>query len=77
MIESKIKIKNEMSTNVADILIEALPYIRRFAGMTIVVKYGGNAMVDEGNLILGHSVDVLKELGCLATHNDQFVGQIG
>ena len=36
-----------MNPNVADILIEALPYIRRFYGMTIVVKYGGNAMVDE------------------------------
>ncbi|MBF0210709.1 MAG: acetylglutamate kinase [Desulfamplus sp.] len=33
--------------NVADILIEALPYIRKFAGKTIVVKYGGHAMVDE------------------------------
>lgn len=33
--------------NVADILIEALPYIRRFSGKTIVVKYGGHAMVDE------------------------------
>ena len=36
-----------MNPNVADILIEALPYIRRFHGMTIVVKYGGHAMVDE------------------------------
>lgn len=34
-------------TSVADILIEALPYIRSFAGMTVVVKYGGHAMVDE------------------------------
>ncbi|MBW1891633.1 MAG: acetylglutamate kinase [Deltaproteobacteria bacterium] len=33
--------------SVADILIEALPYIRRFSGMTVVVKYGGHAMVDE------------------------------
>lgn len=32
--------------HVAAILIEALPYIRRFAGMTIVIKYGGHAMVD-------------------------------
>ncbi len=32
----------------ADILIEALPYIRRFTGKTIVIKYGGHAMVDEG-----------------------------
>jgi acetylglutamate kinase len=36
-----------MSSNVADILIEALPYIRKFNGMTIVIKYGGHAMVDE------------------------------
>ena len=36
-----------MTTSVADILIEALPYIRRFYGETIVIKYGGHAMVDE------------------------------
>jgi acetylglutamate kinase len=36
-----------MTKNVADILVEALPYMRRFYGETIVVKYGGNAMVDE------------------------------
>jgi acetylglutamate kinase len=36
-----------MTPNVADILIEALPYIRRFHGMTVVIKYGGHAMVDE------------------------------
>jgi acetylglutamate kinase len=35
-----------MRPEVADILIEALPYIRRFAGMTLVIKYGGHAMVD-------------------------------
>ncbi len=33
--------------SVADILIEALPYIQQFAGMTVVIKYGGHAMVDE------------------------------
>ncbi|MDP1970374.1 MAG: acetylglutamate kinase [Methylobacter sp.] len=32
---------------IADVLIEALPYIKRFKGKTIVVKFGGNAMVDE------------------------------
>ena len=31
----------------AGVLAEALPYIRRFHGKTIVVKYGGNAMTDE------------------------------
>jgi acetylglutamate kinase len=30
----------------AEVLIEALPYIRRFWGSTVVVKFGGNAMVD-------------------------------
>ena len=34
-------------TEIANILIEALPYIRQFFGMTIVIKYGGHAMVDE------------------------------
>ncbi|HEY5762148.1 MAG TPA: acetylglutamate kinase [Rhodocyclaceae bacterium] len=33
--------------DIAAILAEALPYIRRFHGKTLVVKYGGNAMTDE------------------------------
>lgn len=33
--------------NIANVLNEALPYIQRFAGKTIVVKFGGNAMIDE------------------------------
>ena len=32
--------------NVAQVLTEALPYIQRFTGKTVVVKFGGNAMVD-------------------------------
>lgn len=35
------------ASNKAKILIEALPYIQRFTGKTVVIKYGGNAMVDE------------------------------
>ena len=31
----------------ARILTEALPYIRQYQGKTIVIKYGGNAMVDD------------------------------
>ena len=34
-------------TDRAEVLIEALPYIRRFNNATIVVKYGGHAMVDD------------------------------
>ena len=32
--------------NIAQVLTEALPYIQRFSGKTIVIKYGGNAMID-------------------------------
>jgi acetylglutamate kinase len=34
-------------SDIANILIEALPYIQRFHGTTVVIKYGGNAMVDD------------------------------
>jgi acetylglutamate kinase len=37
----------QAATQVAHVLTESLPYIRRFAGKTIVVKYGGNAMESE------------------------------
>lgn len=37
----------ETTQQVAQILIEALPYIQRFHGKTIVIKYGGNAMIDD------------------------------
>ena len=33
--------------NIARVLTEALPYIQKFTGRTVVVKYGGNAMVDD------------------------------
>lgn len=32
---------------VAEIIVEALPYIQKFHGKTIVIKYGGNAMIDK------------------------------
>ena len=39
--------ENESAAQIAHVLIEALPYIRRFKGKTLVVKYGGNAMTDD------------------------------
>ncbi len=42
----------------AEVLIEALPYMRRFAGKTIVIKYGGSAMSDAG-LRASFAVDVV------------------
>ena len=44
--------------NIANVLTEALPYIRRFQGKTIVIKYGGNAMVDE-SLKQGFARDIV------------------
>jgi len=44
--------------NIARVLTEALPYIRRFAGKTIVVKYGGNAMKDD-NMIASFARDIV------------------
>jgi acetylglutamate kinase len=40
-------IEHRTAYQIADVLIEALPYIQRFKGKTVVVKFGGNAMVDE------------------------------
>ena len=38
---------NKKSSYIAEVLTEALPYIKRFRGKSIVIKYGGNAMSDE------------------------------
>ena len=37
----------EEAENTAKVISRALPYIQRFAGKTVVIKYGGNAMVDD------------------------------
>jgi acetylglutamate kinase len=38
---------NKKPSYIAEVLTEALPYIKRFRGKSIVIKYGGNAMSDE------------------------------
>lgn len=40
-------LSRESAMNIAQVLTESLPYIQRFTGKTIVIKYGGNAMIDE------------------------------
>lgn len=48
----------------AKILIEALPYIQRFSGKTLVVKYGGNAMTDpELESSFARDIVLLKTVG--------------
>jgi acetylglutamate kinase len=48
----------------ANVLAEALPYIRRFHGKTVVIKYGGNAMTEEHlQRSFAHDVVLLKLVG--------------
>ncbi|WP_020396293.1 acetylglutamate kinase [Thiolinea disciformis] len=48
----------------ANVLIEALPYIQRYAGKTIVIKYGGNAMVeDKLEQSFARDIVLLKQIG--------------
>jgi acetylglutamate kinase len=52
------------TANVADILVEALPYIRQFSGKTIVIKYGGHAMIDDDLKIdFANDITLLKTIG--------------
>ncbi len=55
---------NSKASSVVDVLSEALPYLQKLNGKTIVIKYGGNAMTDE-SLKLGFARDIvlLKQVG--------------
>jgi len=59
-----MSLSSKAAMNIANVLGEALPYIQNFVGKTIVVKYGGNAMVDE-KLKAGFARDIvlLKLIG--------------
>lgn len=57
-------LSRDAALNVAQVLTEALPYIQRFAGKTIVVKYGGNAMTDpELENSFARDIVLLKTVG--------------
>ena len=48
----------------ADILVQALPFLRRYAGVTVVVKYGGHAMGDDDLArTFGRDIALLKQVG--------------
>ena len=42
-----MSLNREQAETTAKVISRALPYIQRFAGKTVVIKYGGNAMVDD------------------------------
>ena len=68
----------------AQILVEALPYIRRFAGKTVVVKLGGNAIDEEIERAMAQDVLLLRSVGirCVLVHGggpqvDEMMKRVG
>lgn len=56
--------ENLSASDRASILVEALPYLQKFAGKTIVIKYGGNAMTDETlKKSFARDIVLLKHIG--------------
>ena len=57
-------------TQTARVLVEALPYIRQFAGKSVVVKLGGAAIDRESDLALAQDVLLLRSVGvrCVLVH---------
>lgn len=54
----------DSAMNIAKVLTEALPYIQRFTDKTIVIKYGGNAMIeDDLKLSFARDVVLMKTVG--------------
>lgn len=76
---------NQPAIDKATILTEALPYIQRFAGKTLVVKYGGNAMTDPAlEASFARDIVLLKTVGLnpVVVHGggpqvDQLLKQLG
>jgi acetylglutamate kinase len=59
-----------MPSEIATVLVEALPYIRQFAGKSVVVKLGGAAIDREADLALAQDVLLLRSVGvrCVLVH---------
>ena len=69
----------EFGNHTAEVLVEALPYIKKFYGTTIVIKYGGHAMVDKemrekviSDIVLStigwkkKTINVVSLMGCVS-----------
>jgi len=59
-----------LPSEIATVLVEALPYIRQFAGKSVVVKLGGAAIDKESDLALAQDVLLLRSVGvrCVLVH---------
>ena len=60
----------QLPSEIATVLVEALPYIRQFAGKSVVVKLGGAAIDRESDLALAQDVLLLRSVGvrCVLVH---------
>lgn len=59
-----MSLNTQRASHIAQVLTEALPYIQRFSGKTLVIKYGGNAMIDEAlKNSFARDVVLLKAVG--------------
>ncbi|BBL69576.1 acetylglutamate kinase [Methylogaea oryzae] len=56
-------LQQQTAQEIAHVLTEALPYIQRFTGKTMVVKFGGNAMTDEATTSFARDIVLLKLVG--------------
>ncbi len=57
-------LEKENAQQIAKVLSEALPYIRRFRGKTVVIKFGGNAMINEAlKLCFARNIVLMKLVG--------------
>jgi len=73
-----------LPSEIATVLVEALPYIRQFAGKSVVVKLGGAAIDKESDLALAQDVLLLRSVGvrCVLVHGggpqvDQMLRRVG
>ena len=73
---------NGASTQSADVLVEALPWIKNITGKTVVIKYGGSAMVDEklradvmSDIVLLKIIGVNPVIAVSYTHLDVYKRQ--
>ena len=59
-----------LPSEIATVLVEALPYIRQFAGKSVVVKLGGAAIDRESDLAMAQDVLLLRSVGvrCVLVH---------
>jgi acetylglutamate kinase len=57
-VQKTMNLNKDQAQQIASVLAEALPYIQRFSGKTIVVKYGGNAMTED-NLMASFARDIV------------------